>query len=110
MSDKIKPCPYCNGKANLWIEDACFYYVCTDCNMRGPDIFVEKANAAEQVAEAWNALPRRPHWTTKPPTKPGWYWQRRGKEDTPLPVRVEKGSSLLAGNQWAGPIPEPHQN
>ena len=109
MSDKLKPCPYCNGQAEMGYGDACYFVYCTHCNTCGAGEVDSGADAEEQAAEAWNALPRRPQWTTEPPTEPGWYWQRRDKEDTPLPVRVEDISDLPANAQWAGPIPEPQE-
>ena len=125
MSDiKLKPCPYCNGKADKWIEDACVYYVCTYCNLRGPDFFVEKANSEEQAAAAWNALPRHLRWTTDTPTEPGWYFVRYKGKVTICRADYPKGSPYMTyrvvgspgawmmdehSDEWAGPIPEPQE-
>lgn len=108
MSDiELKPCPNCGSNAEMWIEDACVYAVCMECDMHGPAYLVKIANTEKTAAEAWNSLPRHLRWTTETPTEPGWYWQRRDKEDTPLPVRVENVGDCPTAAQWAGPIHEP---
>lgn len=120
MSDiQLKPCPYCQSD-NVGVECSRgvaddgmirhFYYgFCGDCHMAGHDVSNEEGEgiAEEQAAEEWNAMPRPLQWTSEPPTEPGWYWQRRDKEDTPLPVRVENVGDCPTAAQWAGPIHEP---
>ena len=107
MSDiELKPCPKCGSTAVRY-----FYYddevsvCCRHCQFEIAPSRLEKFAASD-----WNAIPRCAlQWTTETPTEPGWYWHRRAKEDTPLPVRVENVGDCRPGYQWAGPIPEPQE-
>lgn len=62
-------------------------------------------------------------WTTKKPTKPGWYWYRYSENHKPyicdVWLDVEKNLRCIFGVgylvketpfEWAGPIPEPKEN
>ena len=71
------------------------------------------------------------HWTTQPPTEPGYYWWRAEQIDPRWPEIVEinrfvdiHGTPFLGGyvagsarrrhinemtGEWAGPIPEPEE-
>ena len=109
MSEELNPCPCCGGTKSLFFYDyptGAFAICCANCGMRGPVTGYSKDGAAA----AWNFLPRDLQWTTGTPTKRGWYWQRRDKEDTPLPMRVVDVSDLPANAQWAGPIPQPKED
>ena len=134
MSDiDLKPCPYC-GSDNIAVqmsryrgEAASYYYaLCGNCKMAGPEVSNEEGEgiAEEQAAEAWNALPRRLRWTTEKPTEPDFYWHRNGGVLSIAYIYEAEGALFchfageegiaplldLVTGEWAGPIPEPHQN
>lgn len=120
MSDiKLKPCPACNGQAEMGYESACFYVYCTHCNTCGATEMDISPDAKEQAAEAWNALPRRLQWTTETPTENGWYifQERRNRrlccvidgKVTGFAFGLCKVEDLRGRGQWAGPIPEPQE-
>lgn len=50
-------------------------------------------------------------WTTAKPTAAGHYWFREGPDDhDPWIVRVvEWETHIIAGGEWAGPIPLPKE-
>ena len=53
------------------------------------------------------------NWSANFPIEPGWYWFRiSGHSDFLDIVRLREGdiqrrSFDIAGNEWAGPMPEP---
>lgn len=64
-------------------------------------------------------------WSAKPPTVPGWYWQRAiGREDTCTMAWItlenkklrcksifgDRQLTRFKGFEWAGPIPIPEEN
>lgn len=133
-SFQLKPCPHC-GSTNVGtlyhiIGEMC-YVCCNDCHMRGPE---KKYKAIAQ--RAWQALPRKPEWTSESPTRPGWYFTRRNHPGKPLRVvyvkeekrydrRVKEERNVMTmaktrsetgyiieelnqdDRQWAGPISMP---
>ncbi|MDE9495499.1 Lar family restriction alleviation protein [Xenorhabdus bovienii] len=52
MTDKLKPCPFCNSEhieMNSHSEDTWFFAQCTDCNADGPE-----EDTAANAKIAWN--------------------------------------------------------
>ena len=132
-SPELKPCPHC-GSTDLIIYGKGSeknYVRCHGCDMQGPEIY-----GREKAAEAWNAIPRTPEWTSEPPKQPGWYFTRRNRPGKPLRVmyvkeekrydhRVKEERKFMTmaetrsaegyiieelnqdDRQWAGPITNP---
>ena len=125
MSDKLKPCPHCGGRAETHYENGALYVGCIDCFMRGPEILEVRADAENDAIAVWNALPRRLQWTNATPTEPGWYFRRANSivnvvllGGSPEGLCVLDGEKLCPINwfshggravEWAGPIPEPQE-
>lgn len=127
MSEKMKPCPRC-GSIKTIVHSAFiggqlrFFVECADdtCAHHGGVMLSEK-----EAIDDWNALPRRPHYTTERPTKPGWYWYIPADnyygDLRPLHVEDVEGTmfygdpmlgvarlvSMSKAGQWAGPIDMP---
>ena len=61
MKDKLKPCPFCGGKAKLakqtvsmwFLQFDSYYVVCDNCGARSR-IAVEVAEEKDKAIEAWN--------------------------------------------------------
>ncbi|MDE9446874.1 Lar family restriction alleviation protein [Xenorhabdus bovienii] len=52
MTDKFKPCPFCNSvctEMNSHSDDIWFFVQCTDCNADGPE-----EDTAANAEIAWN--------------------------------------------------------
>lgn len=53
MMDKLKPCPFCGGTAEIYVETNTFYHLrfveCNFCHAR-----TGLATFEEEAAEAWN--------------------------------------------------------
>ena len=65
----------------------------------------------KDAIDIWNALLRSLTWTDEPPKVPGYYWHRC-EEGVVTMRRVWKGDIETPSKipqQWAGPIPEPHE-
>ena len=50
MTEELKPCPFCGGKAELFgtEETGVFYVECLDCNVN------DNFDTAEEAIAAWN--------------------------------------------------------
>ena len=120
MSDiKLKPCPGCNGQAEMGYGDGCYYVYCTHCNTCGAGEVACSPDDEEKAAAAWNSLPRHLQWTTETPTQDGAYWYR-SKEGEKLLAYIDNEQVTLLdfpgqehidffNGQWAGPFPEPQE-
>lgn len=59
MNDKLKPCPFCGGKAALYVNDG-IRVICEKCRSQsiclcdGLDAKGVVGNATRAVIEAWN--------------------------------------------------------
>jgi len=115
MPGKMMPCPHCNRRKNIAIQQMSKYEWfcrCSNCGMSGP-VEVSKDNAID----AWNALPRHLKWTKEKPTKDGAYWYRKTAgermiafiEDEMVTILDFPGEEPLDffDGEWAGPLPAP---
>lgn len=57
MSDKLKPCPACDGEElnKKLVRSSLYQIECWDCGMEGP---IE--NSVNPCGSKWNAMPRKP--------------------------------------------------
>lgn len=149
MPEELNPCPICGENKNLMVAknnhpiaaDKPYYIQCGNgCLCAGPTA----SATVEAAIAAWNALPRAPHitpndadckgcperrpglvWSAKPPTVPGWYWQRLiGRENTCTMAWItlenkklrcksifgDRQLTRFKGFEWAGPIPMPEEH
>ena len=54
-ADKLKPCPFCGGKASLNDNSSCSYVCCEKCGATGESFNMSKKYSSdEKAAEAWN--------------------------------------------------------
>ena len=52
---KLKPCPFCGGKASLNDNSSCSYVHCEKCGATGESFNMSKKYSSdEKAAEAWN--------------------------------------------------------
>lgn len=79
MSEKLKPCPFCGGKAYIEEESdakSCIYNVarCEECGVE-VCVYVDMTKTIkwnkQKVIERWNK--RSNPWQTGTPTEEGWY-------------------------------------
>ena len=83
MTEKLKPCPFCGGKAMYATYKNFKYIRCRNCNSVS-DFY----KTIEESENAWNKRPSP--WHTGTPTEEGWYL---------LAVRHEEGIDYYA-NRW----------
>ena len=75
MPEELKlpplPCPACREPTLQIVrgDDGSYAVACPHCCMRGPE-----AGGPTWATEGWNSLPRRPRWTTEPPTHAEELW------------------------------------
>ena len=67
MTEKLKPCPFCGGKAKLFNIYDCYSVICQNCDSKTDDFLHDKYGAIK----AWNKRPST--WHTGTPTEEGWY-------------------------------------
>ena len=66
MTEPLKPCPFCGGRARIVIGEECAYVQCEDMKMHRA-LWLDGDNAvADEVAEQWNRREERnppfPEW------------------------------------------------
>ena len=55
MNDKLKPCPFCGGEAELRVNVCAVYIACTECSAESVHVLTSPMyTAADKAAEAWN--------------------------------------------------------
>ena len=74
MADKLLPCPFCGGEAEITQDFVHGWKVmCVDwmnC-IAHPSVQIYGEGSRKKVIEAWNN--RTSHWHTGTPTEDGWY-------------------------------------
>lgn len=50
MTDEFKPCPFCGGKADVWLQQR---VICLDCGTEGPDTGEVTETLGDRI-RAWN--------------------------------------------------------
>lgn len=115
----LLPCPFCGrGHGHLYsfrlvgtFRDL-WRVTCTTCMHTSSDYESE-----EKAIDWWNSLPRPLKWTNELPKIPGMYWNRSSRHPKDMYVirvsedKIELYETLYcpSDEQWAGPIPEPHE-
>lgn len=103
MSEDLKPCPACGGRAFVYRMGRDVRVECADCSVSGPN-----KNDVAAAREAWNALPRALVWTTTPPRESGVYWH---KNCLGINIITLSRPNIPERDEWywAGPIPTPQE-
>lgn len=79
MSEKLKPCPFCGAAKSQHRNQGMSHasVSCDKCGASGPTVLFDRKDKYDVVTamseSQWN---RRTaiKWSSKPPTKPGFYW------------------------------------
>ena len=125
----LLPCPLCGSEAvmsshTLLLENDYEDRYRVECLGLDCGISSAEFNDETLAAESWNRLPRTMAWTTKTPTKSGWYWVRpKSSPNLTMMHYVTEDEGKLCvdlgdcdyasvrrygeGKEWSGPIHEP---
>ena len=116
----LLPCPACGGKADIIDsferDDKGHVAIGWSAYCTRGCLTTSEHGSREKAAASWNNLPRALEWTSRPKV-PGMYWNRsKNYPNEACIIRVSKyrieqlaQMGCSPNEQWAGPIPEPHE-
>ena len=92
MTEELKPCPFCGGKAMYATYKKFKYIRCRNCN--------SVSDFYKTIKESENAWNKRPSpWHTGTPTENGWYLVATENLEKPYPYGVAQWHD---GYGWGG--------